>query len=65
MNASFATFPRFSGLPIEEKRELILSRFQQIRGKDYKVVDFYLLPANGSNLASTRSHRSNRTPPSA
>jgi hypothetical protein len=65
MKASFATFPGFSGLPIEEKRELIMSRFQQIWGKDYKVVDFYLLPANGSNLASTRGHRSNRTPPSA
>ena len=65
MKASFATFPGFSGLPIEEKRELIMSRFQQIRGKDYKVVDFYLLPANGANLASTRCHRSKRTPPSA
>jgi hypothetical protein len=64
MKVSFATFPEFSGLPIEEKRELILSRFQQSGGA-HKVVDFYLLPANGSNLASTRCHRSNRTPPSA
>jgi hypothetical protein len=48
MKASFATFPGFSGLPIEEKRELILSRFQQIRGGG--LQSRRLLPAAGERV---------------
>jgi hypothetical protein len=47
MKVSFATFPEFSGLPLEEKRELILSRFQQIRGGPQSRR---LLPAAGERV---------------
>jgi DNA invertase Pin-like site-specific DNA recombinase len=40
----FRPFMRgFKGLPVEEKRRLIMSRFQQIKVKDYRVVSLYLL----------------------
>jgi hypothetical protein len=41
----------FSGLPADEKRRLITSRFQNIRVKNYRVVSLYLLTGDVVNPA--------------
>ena len=47
-------FREFELLPVDEKRRLITSRFQEIKVKDYRVVSFYLLTGEAATLNAER-----------